>query len=331
MDGFCLLVFIKFSVHFLPSNTCVSDNCHSKCFLMNKKFDAVCFGEILWDVLPTGSKPGGAPMNVAYHLQKLGLETALISRVGKDENGAGLLKLLHDNGLTTEFVQLDDVHQTGIVNATIHHHEISYSIIQPVAWDFIEWDQNLSDLVEQSNFFVFGSLAARNEISYQTLKQLIEVAHTKVVDINLRPPHFTQNLVEELLNCADIVKLNEHEADLITRWYHNMNGLENQVQFIQDKFSVPLLIVTKGGDGALVCKKGQFTTHKGFTVNVADTVGSGDAFLAAFLYKNASGEDVKNSLQFANAMGAFIASKQGACPGYDVDDVKRVMNQSLVG
>src|SRR5215204_40465 len=125
-----------------------------------KPFDAICFGEILWDLLPWGEKPGGAPMNVAYHLQKLGLNTSLISRTGNDERGGALHHLLSTTGIDTRFMQIDREHKTGIVNATVQaNNEVTYDIVYPVAWDFIEWERALSDIVAQSSFFVYGSLA----------------------------------------------------------------------------------------------------------------------------------------------------------------------------
>jgi fructokinase len=294
-------------------------------------YEVVCFGELLWDVLPSGAKPGGAPMNVAYHLQKLGMDTALISKVGKDERGEKLVEELKKNGIATEFVQVDKEHVTGIVNATVQPgNEVSYDIVQPVAWDFIEWKNNLSLIVEAAEFFVYGSLAARNKQSKQTVLQLIEAAKVKVVDINLRPPHFTPGFIENLLSDADIVKVNEHELLLITQWYTQLSEINDRVKFVQDKFSIPVVIVTRGENGSLVCKEGAIFTHKGYQVQVADTIGSGDAFLAAFLYKTGQGADVDSSLKFANALGALIASKEGACPKYNLEEVHELMNQSFV-
>ena len=298
---------------------------------MNKNaFDAVCFGEILWDLLPGGAKPGGAPMNVAYHLQKQGIRTAMISREGKDERGDELRKLLEANASDTGLVQVDGVHQTGIVNATIGaNNEVSYDIVEPVAWDFIGWEPSLSEVVSGARFFIYGSLAARHSVSHRTLWQLIEAAQMRVVDINLRPPHFSKGLVETLLEDADIAKLNEHEVALISQWYVNLKLLEDQVRFLQDKFSIPLLVVTKGANGALACEEGIVTDHPGFPVTVADTVGSGDAFFAAFLYKTLEGVPVKERLEFANALGAFIASKEGACPRYELNEIALLLNQPI--
>lgn len=296
---------------------------------MNKTFNAVCFGEILWDVLPSGAKPGGAPMNVAYHLQKLGLQAALISRVGMDERGEELVAILAQNGLTTDYVQRDADHATGVVNATLHEsNEVTYEIVHPVAWDFIALENGLIELVSTAQFFIYGSLAARDKTTSATLWQLVEAAETKVVDINLRPPHYSKEMVEKLLQSADILKLNENELPLIASWYASLESDDEKVKFLQDRFSISTIIVTKGGEGAMVCMDGKIYSHPGYKINVADTIGSGDAFLAAFLAKTKEGAGMEERLQFANSLGAFIASKQGACPAYEVNEITAVSGEA---
>ena len=296
-----------------------------------KAFGVICFGEVLWDILPSGAKPGGAPMNVAYHLQKLGLNTALISRVGNDDRGGQLIQLLRENKVNTDFVQRDEQYSTGTVIASIQQdNEVHYEIVHPVAWDYIEWEDILSAQVQEAQFFLYGSLASRSIQSFQTLQQLIENAKNRVVDINLRPPWFTQTRIENLLNNADIAKLNEQELLLITRWYKNLDAINDQVKYIQDKFSIPVIIVTRGGKGAVVCKDGQLITQPAYQVNVADTIGSGDAFLAGFLFKTSVGAEVNDCLTYANALGALVASKPGACPVYKLEEVGQLMSQSFV-
>ena len=298
---------------------------------MKQNHDVVCFGEVLWDVLPTGALPGGAPMNVAYHLQKQGVSTAMISRVGNDERGKQLIDILRQNQVFSEFIQTDDQHETGVVNATFRpNNEILYDIVYPVAWDFIEWSPSLQSLVEASSVFVYGSLAARNATSRETLFKLREVAHTKVLDINLRPPHFNVELIENLLRYADIVKLNDHELDFITQYHHSLSSIEDKVRFLQDSFSIPVVIVTRGGSGALLCQAGEIYKHAGYKVSVCDTVGSGDAFLAAFIYKYLNGSMPVEQLQYANAMGAFIASKQGACPEYSSEQIDNWVKEVII-
>ncbi|HEX2607797.1 MAG TPA: carbohydrate kinase [Flavisolibacter sp.] len=290
--------------------------------MQQKTFQAVCFGEVLWDLLPTGAQPGGAPMNVAYHLQKCGLPTAMISRVGQDERGEQLLQVLQRNGVTTEFVQVDTHHQTGIVHATPgSQHEMSYEIVAPVAWDFIEADAKSLEIVSTADYFICGSLAARSSVSHQSLLQYLEAARKKIIDINLRPPHYTRELVSYLLKQASIAKLNDHELTLMASWFDGPSASSDQVKWLQDHFTIPLILITLGSKGAMVCQEGKIITHPGFPAVVADTVGSGDSFLAAFISKLQKGSSLSESLKFANAMGAFIASKKGACPAYELEEV----------
>jgi fructokinase len=297
---------------------------------MKQKHEVVCFGEVLWDVLPTGALPGGAPMNVAYHLQKQGVKTAMISRVGRDERGDLLKNILGQNKMSLEFIQTDEQHETGVVNATFRpNNEVLYDIVFPVAWDFIEWSSSLQTLVEESTVFVYGSLAARNETSRKTLYKLREAAHKRVLDINLRPPHFNLELIEDLLRNADIVKLNDHELDFITQSQH-YSSIDDKIRFLQEKFSIPVVIVTRGSSGAILCNEGELFNHGGFKVTVCDTVGSGDAFLAAFIYKSLKGARPEEQLQYANAVGAFIASKQGACPEYGLQQIEEWINGIVV-
>lgn len=314
----------------IATTTAIGQRTNTQIF-MQRNFDAVCFGEILWDILPTGAKPGGAPMNVAYHLQKQGLQTALISRVGKDKWGDDLLSLLTANGVSTDYVQQDEKYITGIVNATVHEsNEVTYEIVQPVAWDFVSKEDGLTELVQQAAFFIYGSLSARHYTTANTLWRLVEAANTKVVDINLRPPHYTKELVEQLLQSADILKLNEHELPLISLWYATPKTEEEKMKVLQDRFRIPNIIVTRGGDGAMVCQDGKVFYHPGYKVKVADTVGSGDAFLAGFLVKTKEGLPIEERLQFANSLGAFIASKEGACPNYELNEIEAVKNATIV-
>lgn len=286
----------------------------------------VCFGEVLWDILPSGPLPGGAPMNVAYHLKKLGLNPALITQVGHDRYGNDLVNILTSCGVATDYFFVDDAHATGLVYANVNdRHEVVYDIVYPSAWDFIEWNDAFIPLLQQAAYFVFGSLAARHKVSQNTLMQLLEVANIKVLDINLRPPHFQPQLIEQLLHKADMLKMNNAELELVANWFGSYATMEERIKLVQDRFSIDTIIVTMGGEGAMVNDKGKLYRHPGFKVIVSDTIGSGDAFLAGFLYQLLSGARVEEALNFASAIGAFIATQPGACPLYDVSQVNQLM------
>jgi fructokinase len=291
------------------------------------QYKAVCFGEILWDVLPSATRPGGAPMNVAFHLQTLGFSAALISKVGKDAAGAKLLKVLDNFSMPADYLQTDVQHATGVVNATVKEsNEVEYEIVYPVAWDFIEYEKSLVSLVQNASYFIFGSLAARNEISRNTLFRLLEAANTKVFDINLRPPHFNKTTVERLLSKADVVKLNEHELKLVSGWLGVYADTRDQVNSVQQQYNLKTVLVTKGDKGALVKYKDDWFSHDGYKVKVADTVGSGDAFLAGLLFQLENKKTISEALPFANAVGAFVATQSGACPSYNLSDIHQLMN-----
>ncbi|RYZ62072.1 MAG: carbohydrate kinase [Chitinophagaceae bacterium] len=282
----------------------------------------VCFGEVLWDLLPTKALPGGAPMNVAYHLKKLGANPVLLSKIGTDDYGKGLVDMLAAAGLTTDFLQVDYTHPTGLVYAKPNeYNEVVYDIVFPSAWDFIEWQDDFSTVLSKAPFFVYGSLTSRNNVSRNTLYRLLEEAKTKVLDINLRPPHFNRAHVEYLLAHADILKMNIAELELITGWFSQFSSTEERVQLIQDHFQIDTVIVTMGGDGALVNDKGKLYRHGGFKVTVADTIGSGDSFLAGFLSQLLRGASTEKALDFASGIGAFMATQQGACPDYQLSQI----------
>lgn len=288
----------------------------------------VVFGEILWDLLPTGAKPGGAPMNVAYHLENLGCPTILISRVGNDERGGELIEFLRSNGLQTQHIQVDEKHPTGIVPAAPNEDgEMQYEIVKQVAWDYISTRPQHASLVKNAEYLVYGSLAARGRKSRNTLFELLEQPVKKLLDINLRPPHFNKSLVRHLLEKADMLKMNLAELELITGWFAGLITVEDRMKMLQDRFKLDTLVVTLGADGAVMSDKGLFYHQPGFKVTVADTVGSGDSFLASLLSQIIEGKPVPEALSFASAVGALVASREGACPRYTVEQVRSLMEQ----
>jgi fructokinase len=290
---------------------------------------AICYGEILWDVLPDGPQPGGAPLNVAYHLNKLGVQTSLVSKIGKDANGQKLENLLDDWGIKKHLLQTDTEHPTSQVIAKMNNgNEVSYEIIFPVAWDFISDSKNIIGQLKPSTYFVFGSLASRNDVSRRTLMELLESDAIKVFDINLRPPFITRDLLGQLLHKADIVKFNQAELEMVQSFFRGSFGKESeQIRFIQEHFNVPEIIVTKGEFGASYYKNDKAYHAAGREVKVRDTIGSGDSFLAAFIAGHYHGVSPEIILKNAIAMGGFIATKKGGCPDYKIKEYQDFINK----
>ena len=289
----------------------------------------VCYGEVLWDIFPTQTKPGGAPMNVAYHLRKFGIDSRMISRVGADNLGDRLNDLLKGWNIPANYCQPDTSHETGQVLATVlPGNEMCYTIQEGAAWDFIDWNEQQAELVRNADAFVFGSLVTRNETSRETLYRLIEEAKFKVFDINLRPPFYSQDILEYLLGKCDLLKLNENELNLLSQWYPaGCEKEENCVRFLQQKFNIGEVIVTKGSEGATYYTLTESCSLPAYLVEVKDTVGSGDSFLAAFLAKKLQGAPAEEGMKYATALGAFVASHEGACPEYNLENLNEFITK----
>lgn len=285
----------------------------------------VCFGEILWDNLPDGKRPGGAPMNVAYHLHKLGLQSHLISSIGNDVAGKELLDFLNGIGIETTWIQTNDNYETSQVLAAINEeNEVSYEIVAPVAWDDIRWEGEMENLIKTADAFVFGSLCSRNEASRSTLLKMLAHARYKVFDVNLRAPHYSPELVSDLLRQADLVKINSAELRLISEWSNISYTRElDCIEAIFDKFGMQEILITKGPHGATYYNRSLTYEYPAYSISVADTIGSGDSFLAAFLAMKLADEPLDVTLDYAVAMGAFITAQSGACPAYSKFDFDR--------
>lgn len=288
-----------------------------------------CFGEVLWDLLPTGSIAGGAPMNVAFHTNQLGIRTSIISKVGNDQLGRDLTQLLENQGVFTDLIRKDLTFSTGTVNVTFQDGESPvYEIVSPVAWDYIHYENNAQDLIKSSDALVFGSLACRTDCNKRTLLRYLPLASLRVFDVNLREPFYSQALIEELLAYADIVKVNHEELALIAEWNGFAGDEQAQLTQFKAKFELELVLLTKGKNGAVCLDSQGYHEHQGFPVKVVDTIGSGDAFLAAFLYKFLTGEDSLASLAFAGAVGAYVATQRGGTPAFNHQEIEQFMKVS---
>jgi len=282
---------------------------------------------VLWDQFEKLSLPGGAPMNVALNLKQLGLESQMISKVGDDRPGKELLAYLKDRGVNIDLLAIDPELPTGkvIVNDK-DSQNVQYDIVAPVAWDRIEWTEGMQDAVDHADAFIFGSLAARDPISCMTLRKLLTTSSLKIFDINLRTPHYDMEDIEALLVHTDILKVNEEELEIIADHHEFSEELEIACEKLQEAYDLKMICVTRGSKGAVLYYDEQFYKHKGFSVEVKDTVGSGDAFLSGFVYSYLNDGQPEEMLAFACGMGAFIATHQGATPTYSISEIKKMLN-----
>ena len=287
--------------------------------------EILCIGEVLWDSLPTGLSLGGAPFNVACHLRALGVPVGMVSRVGTDPLGDDALRGIARHGIGTDLVQVDPALPTGFVKVNVDDpRNPTYEIVEPAAWDAIELTDALLQHADAARILVFGSLAQRHAITRATIARLLDTSALKVFDVNLRAPHVDQEIVRRCLDKADIVKLNHDELRQIATWFDLPAGLRGAASAMAEAFGCRMVCVTRGGDGAAMWHDGAWTEHPGFEVEVVDTVGAGDAFLAAVLSGLLAGKDDRALLEQANLLGAYVATQVGAVPTYHEDAIARI-------
>ncbi|PJJ08087.1 fructokinase [Flavobacterium sp. 1] len=292
-----------------------------------KNLKAVAYGEVLWDVFPTHKKIGGAPLNVALRMKSFGAESAIISKVGSDADGEEIVSFLSEKGVDTDIIQTSEEYKTGVVNVMINEKgNASYDILYPSAWDKITLNEDIKKKVSDSDVFIFGSLICRDEESRSTLNALLDEAKYKVFDANLRAPYYTTDVLIELMMKADFIKLNDEELFEISRKLDSpYNSFEQNIKFIADKTNTKQVCVTKGAFGAVLYYDKKFYYNSGYFIKVVDTVGAGDSFLASLIVRLLKGKSPQKSLNYACAIGALVAGKEGANPKISEDVIRDYM------
>lgn len=290
----------------------------------------ICYGEVLWDLLPSGKLAGGAPMNIAWHLNNLGVPILMMSCVGNDRLGRELLEFLHTKRISTDFIDIIDDQLTGTASVQLDEEGTpTYNIKAQVAWDFITYEAEDLGLVQESAAVVYGSLASRSSVSRKTLLQLLAVAPLKIFDLNLRAPFYSQERIEPLLRLADVVKIKDKELAKISAWYPILKttSYQQQMEYLKAKFSLQGILCTLGEKGACYLSDNQFYEQDGININVVDTIGTGDAFLSAFLKYMLQDKPIQWCLKAAAAMGALTATHKGGSPFISEEDLIKFIAQ----
>ena len=280
-----------------------------------KKPVIVGLGEVLWDVFPEYKRAGGAPANVAFHARQLGNEGIPASRVGTDDIGKELLDVLSSHGLDVSYVQRDEVAPTGTVEVTMTDGEASYSIPVDSAWDRLAMTSQWLDLARGADAVCFGTLAQRDEISRRTIREFLAqtpASCLKIADINLRPPHFTEEVIEVSLDLADVVKLNEQEWKEIRRMF----GVSDLNEWLFTTKKVRYICLTRGSDGAELITPDAHLIEPVHPIEDSngDSVGVGDAFTAALTHHLLRSSPLDVALSAANRYAAQVFARKGATP-----------------
>ncbi len=284
----------------------------------------LCFGEILWDFLPEGLFAGGAPFNVAYHLKQHGADARLVSAVGRDLLGEELLRRLRSWDMDTDLITRHSGLPTGYVRAILGESgDARYEITPSVAWDQIFMNEDVTRAAQGARALVFGSLAQRSPFNRTVLNRLFAVLPERdqawrVFDVNLRAPHDDLELVRALAPRATMLKLNAEEAARLRGESSEKPGEEEaHARALANTTGCPIICVTAGARGAGLLREGRWLWEPGRPVDVIDTVGAGDAFLAALLVHLLGGQSSDaESLARACRTGEWVASQRGATPAY---------------
>jgi fructokinase len=283
---------------------------------MNRSFNVIGIGEVLWDMLPEGKQLGGAPTNFAFHAQQLGLQSSIISSVGDDEFGREILYNIDKTSIIS-FIDVIDK-PTGTVSVRLDKHGIpNYIIHEDVAWDYISPSEDALEFAKKSDAVCFGSLAQRSETSYYSIQEILKMvpeSSLKVFDINLRQRFYNENIIGNSLEKANVLKINDEEILLFAEMF-GISGDEYEIIYqVLYKYNLRLLALTKGAAGSWLISKEEDSYLETPKVAVADTVGAGDSFTAALVAGMLKGSSLKNIHRSAVDVSAFVCTQKGATP-----------------
>lgn len=278
----------------------------------------VAVGELLWDLLPEGRQLGGAPGNVAAHARSLGADAMLVSRVGRDALGDEAAARLEEAGLPASTIQRDPSAPTGTASVSVDRDgQPHFTLAAGVAWDNIVPDGPARDAAARADAIYFGTLAQREPGSRAAIRDLLAAGRPgalRVLDVNLRDPFWSEEILLGSLGSADVLKINEPELDRCAGLLGLEGDLRGRVERLARRFRLNVVAVTRGAGGSLLYSRGQWADHPGVKVTVRDAVGAGDAFTAALTLGLLRGEPLDRINRHANDVGAFVCTQPGATP-----------------
>lgn len=290
----------------------------------------ICFGESGWDIVSGTQFPGGISISLPYHLHKLGLTAVPVTRIGIDEAGKNLIRFMEKQSISTEHFQLDYELMTGKTIKSEYNGLLQHELPRVVAWDKIIWDSAFDQLFTSDSCLIYGSVAARDALSRNTLSQMQEAVPRRIVLLGLKPPYFTKKTVEQCIKGAYLLQLTPDELELVTGWFADYPTIEDRVTALQDKFQLPYLVITEGKAGAMLNADGMMYYHRGFPRETTEETGSADAFLAGLISGLIQQDRTEEALQYACALGHLVSNLAGACPEYEVEAIDQLIAKNNI-
>lgn len=288
---------------------------------MKDKQTVLSFGEILWDILPEKQCLGGAPLNCAVHLRRMGCKAAVISALGNDELGHSALGLIREENISTDYIALLDTCPTGFTHVVLENRLPTYEFNSPCAWDCITLTRGqLKSITDNRwNIFIFGTLSQRSLQSRKTLYKLLDSIRPDIVffDVNIRKNFYSKKIIERSLRYAHIVKMNDEELPIIAKLLDYSSYDDRLIHQLIHDYTLKGVIITYGKKGAVAYFEGEKYAQKAHSVSVVDTVGAGDSFSAAFLAAFIRGKSIREALECGSVLADYVVSHAGAVPIYD--------------
>jgi fructokinase len=282
----------------------------------------VGLGEILWDMLPTGTFLGGAPANFAFHANQLGARGLVISAVGNDALGEQIFAELHQLNVASDGLR-QTTQPTGTVTVTTVAGQPTYTIHTDVAWDFIPFDAELRDIAEHADAVCFGSLAQRCPVSRQSIQAVLQATGKdcwRVFDINLRQHFYEMATIQSALELSHVLKLNHEELPIVAQLLGLPTNPDEAIRGLLRGYGLRLVALTRGGEGSSLYSKWRTSHHPGYPVtHIADTVGAGDSFTAALVMGLLHSDDLDAIHDRAARLASFVCTQRGATPQLPVE------------
>jgi fructokinase len=296
----------------------------------------VSFGEALWDLLPTGPVLGGAPLNFAYRMNSLGHRSIIVSRLGTDDLGEKARQQIFNLGMEDTCLQCDDAYPTGTVKIYFDRNKNpDYTIIDGVAYDHIEFSDNLEAIIDSADCLCFGTLAQRNIDSRQCLQNMFSKFSGKftLLDINLRKNCYSEKTLKTSLEQANVLKLNDEElAILVDMFGLAGHSIPDQAEHLLDLTGLVYCVVTLGEKGAFALSHcGEKVYSPGFHINLVDPCGAGDGFAAGFIHALLNKDSLKQACRIGNALGALVARQEGATQPISFQEIMAFMETGSPG
>lgn len=293
---------------------------------MKNPFSIIGLGEVLWDLYSDAQYLGGAPANATIHARRLGAHSIVVSAVGQDDLGDGILSALQEQTIETKYIQRNPDYPTGTVLVQLDANRIpQFTCSKNVAFDYLQWNDSLETLSQKADAVLVGTLAQRNGISHQTIQTFLERASNCVVvfDVNFRGWNASlKNVVEKTLVHADILKMNETEMQEMRKAFREMDLLNSDfLNRLVEQYRLKLAVLSLGHKGCLISNGKEEILSPGILVSTIDTTGCGDGFVAGLVVKYLEGSSLDEMAEFANYLGAFVATKRGAVPEYTRDEL----------